>query len=229
MGRIPTQTLNRFILAEERQHEGASGELSDLLASIGLGVKLISRAVTTAAFAGMHGYTDKENVQGEIVHQLDEEADDILIEILSSSGHFGSVVSEERDEVVASEVGHDTARYVVAFDPLDGSSNIGSNIPVGTIFAVFRKTDDGRSAGLDDYLQPAKNLVAAGYSVYGAMTSFVYTSGSGVHGFTFDPGIGEFILTERDIRVPESGSIYSVNEGYQSLWDAKTRSSVEEF
>lgn len=225
---IPTQTLNRFILAEERQHKDASGTLSDLLTSIGLGIKLISRLVTTAGLNGLTQYTDQTNVQGEIVHQLDQEADRILIELLGSSGHFGSVVSEERDDVIVTEDGREHAKYVVAFDPLDGSSNIGTNIPVGTIFAIFRKREASRSASFDDYLQSGRNLVAAGYSVYGAKTTLVYTCGNGAHGFTLDPTIGEFILTERSIRVPEKGNTFSVNEGYWSLWPENVSSAVHE-
>ncbi|RMD85267.1 MAG: class 1 fructose-bisphosphatase [Candidatus Dadabacteria bacterium] len=223
---IPTITLNRFIRQEEKAHPYATGELTDLLYSIGLAVKMISHLVATAGYKGLHGYTDKVNIQGEIVHKLDQEADEILMEILSSCGHFGSLVSEERDQVVTTPFESKVAKYAVAFDPLDGSSNIGSNIPVGTIFTVFKRKTPEEPPGIDDMLQPGRNVVAAGYAVYGSMTSFVYTCGSGVHGFTLDPEIGEFVLTEEEIKIPESGSIYSVNEGYWELWDDKTRDAV---
>lgn len=224
---VPTQTLGRFIRAQERQHQNATGELSDLLTSIALAVKMISQIVATAGFKGLQGYTGNINIQGEQTAQLDEEADQILVEILSSSGHFGLMVSEERDTVIATEFGRQDAKYVLAFDPLDGSSNIGSNIPVGTIFSIFRKRDLSRAAGNEDFMQAGKTLVAAGYSVYGAKTSFVYSVGKGVHGFTLDPSIGEFVLTEESIRTPARGTIYSVNEGYSKLWPAHVSTFVE--
>jgi len=213
---IPTQTLPRFIRHKEQAIQGATGELSDLLTAIGLGIKMISRLVATAGLKGLHGYTDRINVQGEQAHKLDDEADAILVEILGSSGHFGSLVSEERDGAIETSKESREAKYVVAFDPLDGSSNIGSNIPVGTIFTIFRKKDSSEKADTEDFLQSGRDIVAAGYSVYGSKLSFVYSCGNGVHGFTLDPSIGEFVLTEEDMKMPQQGGIYSVNEGY---WD----------
>jgi fructose-1,6-bisphosphatase I len=223
---IKHQTLPRFIRSEERKRGGASGEFSELLSAIGLAVKIIAQLVATAGFKGLYGYTGASNVQGEAVRQLDEEADKILVDTLGASGHFGLLVSEERDSTIATEFSRSDAKYVVAFDPLDGSTNIGSNIPVGTIFSIFRKKDLSRPATHDDFLQPAQSLVAAGYSVYGAKTSFVYSVGNGVHGFTLDPTIGEFLLTEERIEVPQRGSIYSVNEGYSSYWPQAIRDYV---
>lgn len=215
---IPTRTLARFIHNEERRYPSTTGELSDLLSSIALAVKMISQLVATAGFKGLYGYTGKTNVQGERVSILDEEADEILVQILSSSGHFGLLVSEERDSVIATDIGQANAKYVLAFDPLDGSSNIGSNIPVGTIFSIMRKKEAHRPASTDDFMQSGRHLVAAGYAVYGAKTSFVYSCGNGVHGFTLDPSIGEFVLTDENIRMPNHGSIFSVNEGYSAYW-----------
>ncbi len=215
---VPTKTLNRFIHAQERNYPQASGELSDLLSAIGLGVKFISRLVASAGVAGLTARSGNVNVQGETTYKLDEEADNILVDILSASGHFGSLVSEERDDVIPISGSHDAAKYVVAFDPLDGSSNIGTNIPVGTIFTIWKRMNQGRPGSLEDFLQKGREIVAAGYSVYGAMTSFVFSCGDGVHGFTLDPQIGEFILTEESIVIPPSGSTYSVNEGYSERW-----------
>jgi fructose-1,6-bisphosphatase I len=174
--------------------------------------------VATAGFKGLHGYTGETNSHGDEVKLIDEEADEVLVELLGSSGHFGLLVSEERDSVVTTDVSHNEGKYVLAFDPLDGSSNIGSSIPTGTIFCIFRKRDPARPAALEDFRQPGTKIVAAGYSVYGAKTSFVYSTGSGVHGFTLDPSIGEFVLTDQDIRVPDRGSVYSVNEGNSAYW-----------
>ncbi|MCI5066717.1 class 1 fructose-bisphosphatase [bacterium] len=223
---IPTETLSRFILRSEAEHPEATGELSDLLTSIGVGVKMIGHLVASAGFSGVHGYTGRKNVQGEQTHQLDEDADEILVDLLGSSGHFGSLVSEERDGVLETEAVRNGAKYVVAFDPLDGSSNIGSNIPVGTIFTIFRVRDDERGATQEDFLQQGREVVAAGYSVYGAKTSFVYSAGNGVHGFTLDRTIGEFVLTEESMKMPKRGSIYSVNEGYWEKWSEKLQAFI---
>lgn len=227
---IPTQTLARFIYSQQRKHAHTTGELSDLLASLALGFKMIGRLVSTAGFKGLYGYTGSTNVQGEKTRILDEEADQILVDILGSSGHFGLLVSEERDDVVATdrEVSQkDGAKYVLAFDPLDGSSNIGSNIPVGTIFTIFKKKEPNQPASLKDFLQTGRKIVASGYCVYGGKMTLVYSCGDGVHGFTFDPGIGEFMLTEENIQIPRRGAIYSVNEGNYWKWPAKVRGYVD--
>jgi fructose-1,6-bisphosphatase I len=225
---IPTQTISRFIHSQRRRHPNSSGELSDLLVSISLAVKLISQMVATAGFKGLHGYTGKTNVHGEETKKLDEEADEVLVELLGSSGHFGLLVSEERDTVIATQAAKNEGKYVIAFDPLDGSSNIGSNIPTGTIFCIFRRSDLSTPASDRDFCQGRGALVAAGYSVYGAKTSFVYSAGSGVHGFTLDPTIGEFVLTEETIKIPAQGSIFSINEGNTCWWSSGTKGFLEE-
>lgn len=223
---IPTHTLSRFIHAQGKKHPNSTGELSDLLVSISLGVKIISQSVATAGFKGLHGYTGGTNIHGEHTQKLDREADEVLVELLSSSGHFGLLVSEERDSVIATDAESVDGKYVIAFDPLDGSSNIGSNIPTGTIFCIFKRKNLSESATSNDFLQPGSAIVAAGYSVYGAKTSFVYSAGDGVHGFTLDPAIGEFVLTDEGITVPERGNIYSVNEGNTCWWDEKVRAFI---
>lgn len=217
---IPTLNLTRFIRQQEQKYPHASGELTDLLNSIAFGVKIIAQLVATAGFKGLQGYTGNTNVQGEAVQILDQESDRTLIELLGSSGHFGMLVSEERDTVVTAAEGIETAKYVVAFDPLDGSSNLGSNIPVGTIFAIWKKRDLARRAAVEDFMQHGRALVAAGYAIYGAKTSFVYSVGAGVHGFTLDPSLGEFILTEELIKSPDRGKTYSINEGNALQWNA---------
>jgi len=225
---IPTQTLGRFIHAKEQLYPESTGELSDLLVSISLAVKLIGQMVATAGFKGLHGYTGKINVHGEETKKLDQEADDVLVELLSSSGHFGLLVSEERDSVISTQASNAGGKYVIAFDPLDGSSNIGSNIPTGTIFCIFRRKDTSQPASEADFCQFGRDIVAAGYAVYGAKTSFVYSAGKGVHGFTLDPTIGEFVLTEESIVIPQKGSIFSINEGNAIWWNAATKRFVDE-
>jgi fructose-1,6-bisphosphatase I len=166
-------------------------------------------------------------VQGEKTHVLDEEADQVLVEMLGSSGHFGLLVSEERESVIATTRNSAAAKYVLAFDPLDGSSNLGSNIPVGTIFTIFRKRDGGRPADVGDFLQSGRNIVAAGYAIYGPKTSFVYSTGDGVHGFTYDTEIGEFVLTDEALTSPARGSTYSINEGNSIYWDRGVSSFID--
>ena len=224
---IVSHTLSRFIRGEEKKHWGATGELSDLLSSIALGVKIISSLVATAGFKGLEGYTGKTNVQGEETKQLDEEADKILVEVLGTSGHFGLLVSEEQDQVIQTPLGSETGKYVVAFDPMDGSSNISLNIPIGTIFTVFRKKELNRAASLDDLLQPGNSIVAAGYAVYGSKTTFVYSTGDGVHAFALDTSIGEFMLTDENITCPSKGKIYATNEGNCLKWPSHMREFVD--
>lgn len=226
--RVPTETLHRFLHQQSRAFPNSSGELSELLSAIVVAVKIISSLVATAGFKGLTGYTDQVNVQGESVRKLDEEADRILTEFLGASGHFGLMVSEEQDRVISAGRDAEGAKYVVAFDPLDGSSNIGTNIPVGTIFSILRRQDLGRSSSDQDFLQPGRRLVAAGYAVYGAKTSFVYSSGLGVHGFTLDPTIGEFVLTEAQIKTPERGAVYSANEARIEQWSPAIQAFIQE-
>lgn len=225
---LPTHTLGRFIHAQGKRFPNSTGELSDLLLSISLGVKLISQIVATAGFKGLYGYSGKTNIHGDATQILDQEADDVLVELLGSSGHFGSLVSEERDEIISTDGGNSGAKYVIAFDPLDGSSNIGSNIPTGTIFCIFRKRDPSRLPSTVDFLQPGSAIVAAGYSVYGAKTSFVYSAGDGVHGFTLDPSIGEFVLTNERMTIADHGSIYSINEGNTCWWGEEIRAFLRD-
>ena len=225
---IPTQTLGRFIHTQRRLYPNSTGELSDLLVSISLGVKFISQMVATGGFIGLHGYAGKTNVHGEEVKKIDQDADEVLVELLGASDHFGLLVSEERDSVITVPTTGSGGQYVIAFDPLDGSSNIGSNIPVGTIFCIFKRKDMSRPACTDDFCQGSEGIVAAGYSVYGAKTSFVYAARSGVHGFTLDPSVGEFVLTEEQIRIPEKGSIFSINEGNTCWWNSATRCFIDE-
>lgn len=225
---IPTQTLSRFIHIQSRKYPESTGELNDLIVSISLGVKLIAQMVATAGFKGLHGYTGGKNVHGDEVKQLDVEADEVLVELLSSSHHFGLLVSEERDSVVRTDATLSEGKYVIAFDPLDGSSNIGSNIPTGTIFCIFKKREREGLPSEADFCQKGDEIVAAGYSIYGAKTSFVYSAGNGVHGFTLDPTIGEFVLTEPHIVIPADGAIYSVNEANHAWWSDGTKNYLKQ-
>jgi fructose-1,6-bisphosphatase I len=205
-------TLESLITTGMRGTPGATGELSSLLNAIALAVRIIHTKVRAAGLAGMLGYTGETNVQGEAVQKLDVLANDILVAVLEKSGRCSIVASEELE---TAKVLCERGKYVVAFDPLDGSSNIDVNISIGTIFCVLRASDG--------FLQPGSKIVAAGYSVYGSATTMVLSTGAGVHGFTLDPGVGEFFLSHPNIRCPERGSIYSVNEGNSARWDERVK------
>jgi len=221
-----SNNLAAVVRREEKTHPGSSGELSQLLTSLGLAMKVIGQLVATAGFKGLYGYTGTTNIHDERTQVLDDHADKVLVEVLSAAGHFGSLVSEERDEAVMTEAGQGAGKYVVAFDPLDGSSNIGSNIPVGTIFAIWERKNETAPPSAADFLQPGTALVAAGYALYGAKTSFVYTTGDGVRDFTLDPTIGEFILTEPRLTIPAGGKIVSVNEANYPYWSPTMRAYI---
>ena len=205
------KTLAEFIT--ERQHEFtyATGELSQLLTSFRLAGKMVNREVNKAGLAeDILGAQGSENIQGEQQQKLDVYANDLFIRLLKSQGQVCAVASEENDDVVHFDNG---GKYVVAMDPLDGSSNIDVNVSIGTIFSIYRRVSEGPKATLEDFMQPGTAQVAAGYIVYGSSTMLVYTTGHGVNGFTLDPSIGTFCLSHPDMKTPVDGSIYSVNEG----------------
>ncbi len=216
-----TITLTDFIFAEQRKHEGASGTFSNVLLSIALATKIVSRGVNRAGMTQMIGAAGSTNVQGEEVQKLDVYADKVFATTLGRSGEFMAMVSEEREDMFAARMGDSSSEYVIAFDPLDGSSNIDVNVSIGTIFGVYRRlpeTEGSSKSNLADFQQPGTEQVAAGYTIYGSSTMFVFTTGDGVNGFTLYPTIGEFILTHRNMQIPDSGSIYSCNEAYFSKW-----------
>uniref|UniRef100_A0A158PC34 fructose-bisphosphatase n=1 Tax=Angiostrongylus cantonensis TaxID=6313 RepID=A0A158PC34_ANGCA len=206
-----SMTLQRFVLAEQKNHPTATGDFTNLLTSLLVAVKAISSATQKAGLAQLYGIAGSTNVQGEEVKKLDVLSNELVINMLKSSYTTCALLSEENEELI--ERGH----YVVTFDPLDGSSNIDSLISIGTIFGIFRKKSEGDVA-LDDILRPGSEMVAAGYALYGSATMIVLTTGNGVNGFTLDPAIGEFILTHPNMKCKSKGSIYSINEGYASTW-----------
>lgn len=217
-------TIERHILEGQRAARGATGELTALLQQITLCTKIIASRVNMAGLADVLGLTGETNVQGEEVQKLDELADQTLIRNLSRGGKVCALGSEEQDQPILVPEGYPSGKYVVMFDPLDGSSNIDVNVSIGTIFSIHeRKSPVGKKGTLEDLLQPGHKQVAAGYVIYGSSTMLVYTTGHGVHGFTLDPSVGEFFLSHVNIRIPERGKIYSVNEGNTSTWDESVR------
>lgn len=210
-------TLTRFVLKEQRKFKHATGDLSQLVNSIQTAIKAIASAVRKAGIAKLHGIAGDINVQGEEVKKLDVLSNDLFINMLKSSYTTCLLVSEENENVIEVET-EKQGKYIVCFDPLDGSSNIDCLVSIGSIFAIYRKRSEGVPT-VNDALQPGNQIVAAGYALYGSATAIVLSLGSGVNGFTYDPAIGEFILTDPNMRVPEKGKIYSINEGYASDWE----------
>ena len=212
-------TLGRFIIEQERSHPGATGALSNILYDLTLAAKLIHREVTKAGLVDILGMAGKENVHGEEVRKLDEYAHDVVFNAMDHNGQLCVMASEEEEGLIRIPEHFPTGEYVLLFDPLDGSSNIDANISIGTIFSIHRRVSEGRDGTLEDCLQPGYRQVAAGYVMYGSSTVLVYTTGNGVAGFTLDPSIGEFLLSHRNIRIPEPGKkIYSANEGNFGRW-----------
>ncbi|MEX0935353.1 MAG: class 1 fructose-bisphosphatase [Gemmatimonadota bacterium] len=220
-------TIERHIIEEERRRPEARGAFSDLLTDIALAAKVISRQVNMAGLIDILGGAGHQNVQGESVQKLDVFAQDVIYRAMDHTGHLCCMVSEECEDFIPIPEKFPAGDYVLVFDPLDGSSNIDVNVSIGTIFAIHRKVTAAERGSLDDCLQPGRNQLAAGYVVYGSSTMMVYTAGSGVHGFTLDPSIGEFILSHPDIRIPRpSLRSYSVNEAYAPRWDASMQAFV---
>jgi fructose-1,6-bisphosphatase I len=226
MGKVVT--ISRHIMEQERKYPRATGEFSNLLSEITLAAKIIMREVTKAGLVNILGKSGNRNVQGEEVMKLDEFANDVIYKALDHTGHLCIMTSEE-DELPRRIPDHyPCGKYVLNYDPLDGSSNIDVNVSIGTIFSIHRRISPGNShGGQQDCLQPGNRQVAAGYIIYGPSTMFVYTTGQGVHGFTYDPSVGEFLLSHEDIRMPARGQIYSINEGNTGRWDPGVRKYVE--
>jgi fructose-1,6-bisphosphatase I len=226
---IPTQviTISRHIMEQERKYPQASGEFSGLLSDITLAVKLIARDVRKAGLVNILGLTGSENVHGERVTKLDEYANRVLYDILGRTGHLCVLASEEAHSILTIPEGYPHGKYVFLFDPLDGSSNIDANATIGTIFSVHQRISAGGPGTIEDCLQPGSRQVCAGYIVYGSSTMFVYTTGHGVHGFTYDPTCGEFLLSHEDIKIPQKGKYYSVNEGNYHSWTEETKKYID--
>jgi fructose-1,6-bisphosphatase I len=210
-------TLDEFIIQRQKDHPMATGELSGLLRDIGVAAKIVHRDLSKAGLVeNILGNTGDTNVQGEEVKKLDEFANTMLVQCLKTSGECCGIASEEEDSFVSFHEDErcTNAKYVVLFDPLDGSSNIDVNAPVGTIFSIYKRLSAPGTPCTDaDFLQPGKKQVAAGYVIYGSSTMLVYTTGRGVNGFTLDSAIGEFCLSHPDIMTPAKGKIYSLNQG----------------
>ncbi len=211
-------TIDRYIIEQERRFPEATGDLSGILTELALAAKMIANKVRLAGLADILGEHGEMNVQGEAQQKLDVIANDIIVKAMDHGGKLCAMASEEEADIIRIPDHFKRGRYALLFDPLDGSSNIDVNVPVGTIFSILRKVTTGEDGTLDDMLQPGVKQVAAGYVIYGSSTMLVYSTGQGVHGFTLDPSIGEFLLSHPDIRIPEHGRYLSVNESYEQSW-----------
>ena len=211
-------TLSRFILRQQAAFSGATGEFSTLLTQVGLVGKVIAQDLRRAALINMLGSTGSTNVQGEVVKKLDEIANDTFVRAFHGGGLVCALASEEMDHTVPLPENQPTGRYMLLFDPLDGSSNTDVNMPLGSIFSVLKWQEPDRLPTDDDLLQKGVKQVAAGYLLFGSSTMLVYTTGQGVHGFTLDPALGEYLLSHEAIRIPVRGSVYAANEGNYHKW-----------
>jgi fructose-1,6-bisphosphatase I len=218
-------TIERFLLS--RQPEYARGELTTLFYDIALAAKLIAVQTRRAGLLGILGYENTINIQGEQQQKLDVYADETMYSMNDHTGRVCAMVSEERDEMIRIPENYPKGNYVLVYDPLDGSSNIDNNVSVGTIFGIYRALDPLNRGRIEDCLRPAKDLVAAGYILYGSSTMFIYSAGQGVHGFTLDPELGEFLLTHEDMHFPEKPTYYSFNHSNYQTWSPGVQKYVD--
>ncbi|MBN1965229.1 MAG: class 1 fructose-bisphosphatase [Anaerolineae bacterium] len=221
------KTIERHLLERQEEVPGATGRLTSLLYDLALAAKLIARETTRAGIANILGATDSANIHGEIQQKLDVFADQVIFRMNDHTGRVCVMASEEHDDLLHIPDQHQPGYYVLIYDPLDGSSNIDVNSSIGTIFAIHRKITPGAGRGtMQDVLQAGTKLVAAAYVIYGSSTMLVYSTGRGVHGFTLDPSVGEFLLSHPDIKIPSPGIYYSANQGYEKAWTPGVRRFV---
>ncbi|MCK5430163.1 MAG: class 1 fructose-bisphosphatase [Anaerolineales bacterium] len=211
-------TIERHILDEQKIHPEATGVLTNLLYDLALAGKFISSNTTRAGLAKILGSTGDINIQGERVMKLDRLADETIYRLNDHTGRLAAMASEEHADIRPIPEEYTPGKYVLLYDPLDGSSNIDYNTSIGTVFSIYRRKSAEGPGTLEDCLQPGRDLVAAGYLLYSVSTMLVYTSGSGVHSFTLDPSVGEFLLSHPNIRIPEPPEYYSVNQSYEKFW-----------
>lgn len=223
-------TVTKHIMEMQRHFPRASGDFSGLLSELVVAAKVINRAVNKAGLVDVLGQTGVINIQGEEVQKLDDFANITVIHKMDHTGYLCAMASEEMEDIFEIPDRHPQGgKYTLAFDPLDGSSNIDVNVSIGTIFSIHRKTSTGSKGNEADFLQVGRTQVGAGYMIYGPSTMLVYTAGDGVHGFTLDPSVGEFLLSHPNIKTPAKGKIYSVNEGNSHLWDDRVSKMVDYF
>ena len=228
MGQFPL-TLSRFILQNKASHHGATEEFAILLTQIGLVGKLIAQDLRRAGLINILGMTGDTNVQGETVKKLDTIANDTFVKVFQHSGFVCALASEEMEKPITLPGNWPHGKYMLLFDPLDGSSNTDCNMPLGAIFSILKYNRTDRLPSEEELMCKGTEQVAAGYLLYGSSTMLVYSVGlgQGVYGFTLEPGIGEYLLSHEQIRIPERGKVYAANEGNYHKWPARTKKYVD--
>jgi fructose-1,6-bisphosphatase I len=221
-------TLTQFIIEDQRRIAGASGDFTALLNDIVTAIKTISNEVNRGALIGVMGALDTENIQGETQKKLDVITNEIMIGNNEWAGHLAGMASEEMDDVYSIPNKYPLGKYLLVFDPLDGSSNVDINISVGTIFSILRAPTAGQAASMEDFLQPGTKQICAGYALYGSSTMLVLTTGNGVNGFTLDRNIGEFVLTHPAMKVPADTREFAINASNQRFWEEPVQRYVSE-
>lgn len=221
-------TLTQFLIEERRRHPASSGELNSLLLDVALACKAISKRIASGALTGIIGSAGATNVQGEQQQKLDVLANDIFVRTSEWGGQLAGMASEELEDHYTIPAQYPLGKYLLVFDPLDGSSNIDVNVSVGSIFSILRARVPGTNAAPEDFLQRGTEQVAAGYAIYGPATVLVLTVGTGVHGFTLDPDLGEFFLTHHDIRLPASTAEFAVNSSNRRFWEPAVQRYIDE-
>ncbi|MEZ5476627.1 MAG: class 1 fructose-bisphosphatase [Thiolinea sp.] len=221
-------TLTRYIIDEQRKHSGATGEFTGLLNDITTACKKIAALTNKGALIGVLGAAGSENVQGEEQKKMDVITNDVFIEALENNGHVAALASEEMEEVYQLPEGRQRGRYLVTFDPLDGSSNMDVNVSVGTIFSILKAPKGVENPEAEDFLQPGTRQVAAGYCLYGPSSIMVMTTGNGVNMFTLDRDCGEFILTREGVMIPEETEEFAINTSNQRFWEAPVQRYISE-
>ena len=224
-GRI---TLTQFIIEEQRHHTHATGDFSGLLNDIATACKVIGNAVSKGSLAGVLGSHGATNVQGEEQKQLDVISNEVMLRANEWAGHLAGMASEENEELCPIPAKYPRGKYLLLFDPLDGSSNIDVNISVGTIFSILKSPRPGKAAKLEDFLQPGTAQVCAGFALYGPTTMLVLTTGHGVNGFTLDRDIGEFVLTHPKMTIPENTKEFAINASNERFWEPPVKRYVAE-
>src|SRR5258708_36230604 len=211
-------TIDRHILAQQHKVPAATGIFSGLLNDVALAAKIIAREMSRAGLNTILGTAGQTNTHGEVQQKLDVFADSVISSTCGRTGRLCVMASEEHEDILAIPTEFARGKYVLVYDPLDGSSNIDANVSTGTIFAIYRKVTSGEHGTLEDVLQAGDNLVGAGYVIYGPSTMLVYSAGQGVFRFTLEPTLGEFLLSHDNIRIPEPPRYYSVNQGNEKFW-----------